>query len=110
MVLDYEGHEREWGSRLRGLGLTDEELAHVHYRAPFGSDWTAVRGELDKVADLVREDAQRVNATYLVVDSYTFATSTGDTMGGAAAAQEYGVSLRQFVHQARCRVQDLPSD
>ena len=23
LVVDFEGHEREWGSRLRGLGLTD---------------------------------------------------------------------------------------
>jgi AAA domain len=93
MILDYEGHEREWGSRLRGLGLTADELAAVHYRAPFGPDWLAERGELDQVAELVRTDAQRVGATYLIVDSYVVATSTGDTMGGAPAAQEYFAGL-----------------
>ena len=89
MIIDFEGHEREWGSRLRGLGLTDEELGRIHYRAPFGDDWTARRGSLADVADLVREDRERVGATILMVDSYTPATSTGDTMGGAPAAQEY---------------------
>jgi hypothetical protein len=96
MILDYEGHEREWGSRLRGLGLTQDELERIHYRAPFGPDWFAPRGELDQVADLVRDDAQRIGATFLIVDSYTFATSTGDTMGGAAAAQEYFAALTRI--------------
>jgi len=93
MVLDYEGHEREWGSRLRGLELTEDELARVHYRAPFGSDWTAETGPLSKVAALVREDAVRLGVTYIVVDSYTVATSNGDTMGGEAAAREYFSAL-----------------
>jgi hypothetical protein len=93
MVVDYEGHEREWGSRLRGFGLTEDELAKVHYRAPFGSDWTAPTGALSAVASLLREDAARVGATYVVVDSYTVATSNGDTMGGEAAAREYFAAL-----------------
>jgi hypothetical protein len=89
LVVDFEGHEREWGSRLRGLGLTDDQLGHIHYRAPFGDDWTARRGSLSDVAQLLRDDRDRVAATLLVVDSYTAATSTGDTMGGSPAAQEY---------------------
>ena len=94
MVLDFEGHEREWGSRLRGLGLTDDELGRVHYRAPFDvGDWTAGTGALSKVATLVRDDAARLGATYLVVDSYSVATSNGDTMGGEAAAREYFTAL-----------------
>ena len=89
MVLDFEGHEREWGSRLRGLGLTADELSLVHYRAPFGPDWTADKGTLSKVAALVRDDAERLRVTYIVVDSYSVATSNGDTMGGEAAAREF---------------------
>jgi hypothetical protein len=93
LVLDYEGHEREWGARLRGLGLTDDELSRVHYRAPYGADWTAPTGPLSTVALAVHEDAQRLSATVLVVDSYSMATSTGDTMGGEAAAKEYAAAL-----------------
>jgi hypothetical protein len=89
MVVDYEGHEREWGSRLRGLGMTDDELALVHYRAPFGSDWTEPTGALGKVAELIREDCERLGVTYIVVDSYSVATSNGDIMGGETAAREY---------------------
>lgn len=96
MVVDYEGHEREWGSRLRGLGMSDEELARVHYRAPFASDWTAPTGALSTVADAIREDADRVGATYVVVDSYSVATSNGDTMGGEAAAREYFSGLARI--------------
>jgi hypothetical protein len=88
-VIDYEGHEREWGSRLRGLGLTDDELDRVHYRAPFGADWTAQTGALVKVAELIRDDVAATGTTYIVVDSYSVATSNGDTMGGEAAAREF---------------------
>jgi hypothetical protein len=89
LLVDFEGHEREWGFRLRGLGLTDEQLGRIHYRAPFGRDWTAATGSLAAVAELLHEDAARLGATYLAVDSYTVATSTGDTLGGMVAAQEY---------------------
>lgn len=89
MVIDYEGHEREWGSRLRGLGANEDELGHVHYRAPFGPDWSARTGPLSTVASLVREDAARLGVTFLIVDSYSFATASGDTLGGQAAATEY---------------------
>jgi hypothetical protein len=89
MILDYEGHEREWGSRMRGLGMTDPELASVHYRAPFGRDWTAPTGALSVVAKAVREDCEHLGVTYFVVDSYSVATSNGDTMGGEQAAREF---------------------
>lgn len=93
LILDYEGHEREWGSRLRGLGLTDDELASVHYRNPYGLDWDAPTGPLSKVAPLVRADCDRLGITYVVVDSYSVATSNGDTMGGETAAREYFTAL-----------------
>jgi len=96
MILDYEGHEREWGSRLRGLGASEEELAKIHYRAPFGPDWTARSGALADVADAVREDAASLDVTYLVVDSYTVATSSGDALGGQDAAREYASALTRI--------------
>jgi hypothetical protein len=96
MVVDFEGHEMEWGARLRGLGLTDDELGRIHYRAPFGSDWTAPTGSLAAVADAIRDDAVRRGVTYLMVDSYSVATSNGDTMGGEAAAREYFSGLARI--------------
>jgi hypothetical protein len=96
MVLDYEGHEREWGSRLRGLGLDADGLTRVPYRAPFGPDWTAPTGALSVVADAVRQDAERLGVSYVVVDSYTTATSNGDTMGGEQAAREYFSALSRI--------------
>lgn len=96
MILDYEYHEREWGSRLRGLGLTADELLQVKYRAPFGPDWTARTGPLSIVADLVRDDCDANGVTVLIVDSYSPATSNGDTMGGEAAAREYFTSLSRI--------------
>ena len=95
-ILDYEGHEREWGSRLRGLGMTPDELAAVHYRAPFGTDWLARTGALSVVADAVREDCEALGVTYLIVDSYSVATSNGDTMGGEQGAREYFSALARI--------------
>jgi len=96
LLIDFEGHEREWGSRLHGLGLSDADLGEIHYRAPFGPDWTAPTGALSAVAGLVRDEAARIEATYLVVDSYSVATSNGDTMGGEQAAREYFGALARI--------------
>lgn len=96
MIVDFEGHEREWGSRLRGLGATEEELGRIHYRAPFGSDWAAATGSLAAVADALRDDCARFGVTYLVIDSYSVATSNGDTMGGQEAAREYFAGLTRI--------------
>ena len=93
MVLDFEGHAREWGTRLRGLGATEAELGAIHYRAPFGDDWQAATGSLAAVADAVRLDCDRLGVSFVVVDSYSVATSGGDTMGGQAAAREYFTGL-----------------
>jgi hypothetical protein len=48
------------------------------------------------VADAVRDDAVRRGVTYLMVDSYSVATSNGDTMGGEAAAREYFSALARI--------------
>jgi len=82
MVVDFEGHEMEWGSRLRGLGLTDDELGRIHYRAPFGSDWTAPTGSLATVADAIRDDAAREYFSGLArigLPSLTIAHVRGDS-------------------------------
>jgi hypothetical protein len=96
LLVNFEGHEREWGFRLRGLGLTDEQLDRIHYLAPFGQDWTAPTGSLADVADLLREEASRLGASYLIIDSYSVATSTGDTLGGMPAATEYFNALTRI--------------
>jgi hypothetical protein len=92
-MVDYEHHEHEWGSRLRGLGASADERAHFHYRSPFASDWEAKRGSLLDVAESLRSEAELIGAHRIVVDSYVLATSTGDSMGGQAGAQDYFKAL-----------------
>lgn len=96
LIADFEGHEREWGSRLRGLGASEDELRQIHYRTPFGADWTAATGSLAAVADLLRTDCAALGVTYLVVDSYSVATANGDTLGGQDAAREYFTGLARI--------------
>jgi hypothetical protein len=90
-VIDFEGHPGEWGRRAHAMGFTKAERQMVNYRAPFGDDWTAARGSLKDVAAILRQDLDSPGreADYLVIDSYTTASSTGDSMGGAASAQEF---------------------
>jgi len=90
-VIDFEGHPGEWGRRAYAMGFTKAERRMVNYRAPFGDDWKAERGSLKDVAAVLREDLDhpRRKADYLIIDSYTTASSTGDSMGGAASAQEF---------------------
>lgn len=42
---------------------------------------------------MIRADCDRLGVTYVVVDSYSVATSNGDTMGGEAAAREFFTAL-----------------
>jgi hypothetical protein len=88
-VIDFEGHPGEWGRRAHAMGFTKAERKMVNYRSPFGDDWTAKRGSLKDVAAILRQDLDDHGGDYLVIDSYTTASSTGDSMGGAAAAQEF---------------------
>ncbi|MDQ6878320.1 MAG: hypothetical protein M3082_11660, partial [Candidatus Dormibacteraeota bacterium] len=85
------------GRRAHALGFKREDRMMVNYRAPFGAEWTAKRGSLSQVAAVLRadlDDAERY-ADYIIIDSYTTATSTGDAMGGMAGAQEFfsGVAM-----------------
>jgi hypothetical protein len=96
MVIDFEHHPREWGSRFDGLQMYPHEKDNVHYRAPFGPDWTAKTGTLIEVWDLVREDIERLGVTYVVVDSYTPATGDDDRMGGQGAAQQFARAASQI--------------
>jgi hypothetical protein len=88
-VIDFENHPGEWGRRARTLGFTDDELQMVNYRAPFADDWTAKRGALATVAEILREDLDAATCDYLVIDSYTTATATGSELGGMGPAQEF---------------------
>lgn len=89
LVLDFEHHEAEWGGRLRRLGCTTRELDRMHYASPYSSRWTAPRGLLSEVKELVRADCDRLGVSLLIVDSITTAAAAGETMGGQKAASEY---------------------
>jgi hypothetical protein len=93
MVIDFEGHQRECGFRLRALGLSEDELKKIHYRAPYGEDWTAERGTLHDVMELVKADCDALGVTYLIVDSYVQATDDTEAMGGQAGAKKYFAAL-----------------
>lgn len=89
LVVDFENHPREWGSRLADLSMRAEDLAHVHYASPFGREWTAKKGSVDQIADLIRDECDRLAITYVVMDSYSAASDvSADALGGQEAASK----------------------
>lgn len=97
MVIDFEGHEGEWGRRARDMGFTDDQLKRVHYREPYGKSWKApATGPLTDIADLIKRDCDDLNVSVIIIDSYTAATSNADQMGGQAAASEYFTALAKI--------------
>jgi KaiC/GvpD/RAD55 family RecA-like ATPase len=101
-IIDFENHPREWSRRARGMGFTDDELVMVNYRAPFGHAWTVSTGSLAEIVDHLTTDLDNIErrADYLIIDSYTTATTTGDSMGGMAAAQEFFGGLARLKRSA----------
>jgi hypothetical protein len=94
MVIDYESHRDEWGRRARNMGYTEDELQSIPYREPFGDEWKAGRGTLIQVAAMLREECDALGTEYLILDSYAASTSSGDALGGQAAADEFFAGLR----------------
>lgn len=97
-VLDFEHRQSEWSGRLRRLGASDIKLAKVFYVSPFSAKWAAPSGgrALSQIVEHVKSDCDRLGISLLIVDSYSAATSTGDAMGGQAAANEYFEALRRI--------------
>lgn len=88
LIIDFENHPREWGTRLDSLGLGDDRKL-IHYVSPYGSAWEARKGSFDKVAGLLRDECDRLGITYLIIDSYTSSSDAGssEALGGQEAAQ-----------------------
>jgi KaiC/GvpD/RAD55 family RecA-like ATPase len=100
LVVDFENHPNEWARRARMMGYTEHELQMVDYRSPYGDYWPDLtrRGSLNEIIKTVREimDEPGHDCDFLVVDSYTTATSDGDSMGGAPSAKEFFVALQKL--------------
>ena len=97
MVLDYEGNDIEWVSRLRAMGMTATEAESVAYREPYNArDWNSVPSALDKAATVVREQARSLGIDYLVIDSATAAGAGGEGMGGEESARRLFAGLAEI--------------
>jgi hypothetical protein len=68
LILDYEGHEGEWSRRVHALGGVDA-AAGIRYVAPLTPSWTAARGPNWGQARDIRDLADKIGATFVVIDS-----------------------------------------
>lgn len=92
LVLDYENHPEEWARRINGLG-GPEALEAVAYVSPRSAGWKGAGGPIWQQKGDLRELAQALGATYLVVDSIVPASAADplkpETPAAYAAALEY---------------------
>ncbi len=87
-VLDYEGHQWEWGNRARAIGWTDDELERVIYIDPYDPVWK--KGHtLAGIAPQLRPIGDDLNVALYVVDSYTTAAGSDTEMGGVKGAVDF---------------------
>jgi hypothetical protein len=79
LILDYENHPDEWARRVWGLGGAAAVAGAVHV-APLTAPWRGIRGPLWVQADEIRELAESLEATYLIVDSLAVACAGADPL------------------------------
>lgn len=89
LVVDYEDHATEWARRVSALGAP-ETLQHVYHVSPLSHGWSGPRGAIWGQAASLRAIADRVGATYVVVDSVVVACGSTDVMDPEAPAQYAG--------------------
>ena len=94
LIVDYEGHEDEWGRRTtgfaHGLDLTDL----IFYASPNSSTWPGATGALWELKDKVKEAMDRNNIDVLVVDSLVQACIGVDaSTGNTEAPTKYNAAL-----------------
>jgi hypothetical protein len=75
LILDYEGHPGEWRSRLEDLGA---DMTKVYLALPFGMEGGLLKGAIWEQQDAIRDEADRVGADWLYVDSVTAACGIAD--------------------------------
>jgi hypothetical protein len=106
LVVDYENHEGEWRRRIGKMGGT-AALERVHHVAPTGSLWEGPRGAIWNQTAALREVAEAVGATYLVIDSAVAACGATDPSKPEAPAQYFpalrfiGRPTLTIAHQTR---------
>jgi hypothetical protein len=93
-VLDFENHPYEWGRRGPAMGYTETDSA-MRYWTPNGGDyWAYEPGPLVKVAKRIRELLNSEHVDYVIIDSFSAATSGAEGMGGQADALDLFEGLK----------------
>jgi hypothetical protein len=88
LVLDYENHPTEWSRRVRALGGADavERVVHV---SPTSPTWGGPRGAIWQQQAELRELADAIEATFVVVDSAAVACGAADSLKPEAPGQYF---------------------
>lgn len=88
LILDYENHPSEWSRRIRALGGVDAAHRVVHV-SPTGTTWKGPRGSIWQQQDELRELADAIDATFVVIDSAAVACGGADSLKPEAPGQYF---------------------
>ncbi len=75
LLLDYEGHEGEWRSRLEDFGA---DLSRVHIALPLGLEGGMLEGAIWDQKEALAAEVDRVGADWLYVDTVSAACGVAD--------------------------------
>lgn len=90
LIVDYEDHEQEWRGRIDACG---GKLDRIYRIAPHAATWTGKRGSMLAHADDIRTVAERIGATWIVIDSAMMAIP-GVDVGDPKAAMDWSMALQ----------------
>ncbi len=93
LILDYEDHPEEWSPRVYGLG-GEEIRDHVYHVSPLSEQWTGTKGAIWTGQEDIKRLADRIGATYLIVDSIVAAVGGADAgSGNTESPSKYAAAL-----------------
>jgi hypothetical protein len=81
LILDYEGHPGEWRSRLEDFGA---DMTKVYLALPIGVQGGLLKGAIWDQADAIRDEADRIGADWLYVDTVSAACGVHDITDSTA--------------------------
>jgi len=90
LILDFEDHGTEWSRRVHSLGGNTTHPA-IHHVSPLASTWpAATRGPIWGQKADIRDLADELGVTYLVIDSIAVACGASDVLSAESPAQYAG--------------------
>lgn len=96
LILDFEFHPSEWTNRVKAAHVPERDQGFILWCSPDSDEWTNPRGTLKEIAPYLAKDIAELGITYVILDSFSTSTSTGEGMGGQKPAVEFFDGIKEL--------------